>query len=397
MKYLSLFSGIGGFEVAMPKEWECVGYSEIDKFAIQVYEKHFPGHKNWGDITKIDIEKLPNFDLLVGGFPCQDLSIAKKDRKGLKGDRSGLFYNIVEILKIKKPKYFLLENVASMSKESKQIITDILGVEPVMINAGLVSAQNRKRLFWCNWKVEQPEDRGIYLKDILEDGETIKEKAYCLTVNQKDFINDFIKRKQGNYVFREKNYCISSTQKHATLTEEKSSPLTAAAGMGGGHIPFIFNKTIRISHINKDRQGNRIYDIKGKSVCLQTTNGEFYLINDETKTGLYAVKEATKKGYAIVRYGDSIDMAQPNSKTRRGRVKKGKTGALMTSNSYYIVLKDYVRKLTPVECERLQCFKDDFTESLSNSQRYKTLGNAVNVEVVRHIIKQIPKNNLIKK
>ena len=104
MKYLSLFSGIGGFEKAIQDALpnaECVGFSEVDKFAIQIYQRHFPSHLNLGDITQIDIESLPDFDLLVGGSPCQDLSIAKRDRKGLDGSRSGLFYKYVEILQKK--------------------------------------------------------------------------------------------------------------------------------------------------------------------------------------------------------------------------------------------------------------------------------------------------------
>lgn len=299
MKYFSMFSGIGAFEVAIQgMDFECVGYSEIDKYALQIYEKHFPTHKNYGDITKIDIPNLPDFDLLVGGSPCQDLSIAKKNRQGLQGDRSKLFYKFLEILKIKKPKYFLLENVNSMSKENKDIISGLMGVEPVMINAALVSAQQRKRLFWCNWKVEQPKDRGIYLKDILEDGEPFKDKVYCLTANQKDFINDFVKRKQGN---------------------------------------FVFKNTVRIGQIGKGGQADRIYSIDGKSVCLSAHGG-----GRGAKTGLYNIK-------------------------------------------------NYVRKLTPIECERLQCFPDNFTEGISNTQRYKTLGNAFNVEIIKHII-----NNFIK-
>lgn len=110
MKYFSAFSGIGGFELAMPKNWECVGYSEILESAIKIYSKHFPHHKNYGDITKIIATDLPDFDLFVGGFPCQDLSIAGKQR-GLSGSRSGLFYEIVRILEVKRPTYILLENV----------------------------------------------------------------------------------------------------------------------------------------------------------------------------------------------------------------------------------------------------------------------------------------------
>lgn len=110
MKYFSAFSGIGGFELYMPKDWECVGYSEILEPAIKIYQKHFPNHKNYGDIAKINPAELPDFDLFVGGFPCQDLSIAGKQR-GLSGERSGLFYEIVRILKVKRPAHILLENV----------------------------------------------------------------------------------------------------------------------------------------------------------------------------------------------------------------------------------------------------------------------------------------------
>ena len=110
MKYFSAFSGIGGFELGMPKNWECVGYSEILDSAIKIYQKHFPNHKNYGDITKINPADLPDFDLFVGGFPCQDLSIAGR-RIGLEGERSGLFYEIVRIIKTKRPTYLLLENV----------------------------------------------------------------------------------------------------------------------------------------------------------------------------------------------------------------------------------------------------------------------------------------------
>ena len=339
MRYFSTFSGIGGFELAMPKDWECVGYSEIDKYAIQIYSKHFLSHKNFGDITQINIPSLPDFDLLVGGSPCQDLSIAKKDRKGLGGDRSGLFYKFVEILKKKKPKYFLLENVNSMPKESKKKISEILGVEPIMINAALVSAQNRKRLFWCNWEVEQPEDKGILLKDVLEKNVDLK-------------------------------FCISSTQKHATILENKSTPLTAAMGMGGGHIPMLSNNPKRIGQIGKGGQADRIYSIEGKSVNLSANGG-----GRGAKTGLYAV--------ALRNRGEG----------KKPEIGGNKANAMTTVQTDSMVMENYqIRKLTPIECERLQCFPDGWTEGLSNTQRYKTLGNAVNVEVVKHILKQIQDN-----
>jgi DNA (cytosine-5)-methyltransferase 1 len=113
MKYFSTFSGIGGFEMAVPEDWECVGYSEILKPAIQIYQKHFPKHKNYGDITKIDETKLPDFDYFVGGFPCQAFSIAGK-RGGFDDTRGTMFFEIARIIRHKRPKGFLLENVKGL-------------------------------------------------------------------------------------------------------------------------------------------------------------------------------------------------------------------------------------------------------------------------------------------
>ena len=361
MEYLSLFSGIGAGEQAIKElglDWSCVGYSEIDPYAIKIYEKHFPNHKNFGDITKIDIKKLPDFDLIIFGAPCTDLSIAKQNRKGLAGERSGLFYKAVEIIKEKKPRYVLCENVNSMAKDQKNIITKELSeamgeqIDPIMICASLVSAQQRKRLFWCNWKVEQPKDRGIYLKDILEDGEPFKDKAYCLTANGKDFVNDFVKRKQGNYVL---------------------------------------TKPIRVGHLNKGGQGDRIYSIGGKSVCLSANGG-----GRGAKTGLYLITGGASRTYPRIKIGGV-------KREKRIEIRKdGKANSLTTvQTDSMAVLKDYVRKLTPIECERLQNFPDRFTETgiengkeveMSNTRRYKALGNSFNVEVIKHILTKL--NNI---
>lgn len=195
MRYFSAFSGIGGFEIgihnSMP-EAECIGYSEIDKYALQIYEKHFPNHKNYGDISVLSCSDLPDFDLLVGGSPCQDLSGAKINGKGLDGTRSGLLYKWLQILKVKRPKYFILENVASMSKINKAKITELIEyhygtrVESIEINSALVSAQNRRRLYWCNFPTWTPDDLGIKLQDILEEGIVLPQycpknnKSYCV-------------------------------------------------------------------------------------------------------------------------------------------------------------------------------------------------------------------------
>lgn len=282
MKILSLFDGISCARVALERAGipvEAYYASEIDKYAIQVSQKNYPDIEHIGSVT--EVTGYTDIDLLIGGSPCQDLSIAKRDRKGLDGERSGLFWEYVRILKEVKPKYFILENVASMPKEAKEIITRELGVEPIMINASLVSAQHRKRLFWVGKlvkntyeKVEipQPEDRGILLKGILE--ENVDEKYY--------FKMDRIK-----YVLnRPKSFAVK-------INPEKTNTLR--------------------------------------------TN-----------------------------YGNA------------------------SANETYVEVNDIIRKLTPVECERLQGLRDGYTEGISNTQRYKCLGNAFNVDVVAHILSFIP-------
>lgn len=318
MKVLSLFDGISCARVALQRAEipvEVYYASEIDKYAMQISAKNWPNIIQLGGVTNLNnriVGLSQKFDLLIGGSPCQDLSIAKANRKGLDGERSGLFWEYVRMLQEIKPKYFILENVASMPQKDRDIISKTLGVEPVMINASLVSAQNRKRLFWVGKygkvgkipkigengyvdvygykqvEIPQPEDRGILLKDILENGVSDRLKSYCIDANYWKGTNlEQYKKKARRQVI----FCISSTQKNATITKNKTSPMVSAMGMGGGHTPMVTN--------------------------------DF----------------------------------------------------------------NTIRKLTPIECERLQGLPDNYTEGLSNTQRYKTLGNAFNVDVVTHILK----------
>lgn len=160
MKYLSLFSGIGGFEVGIHEHFpdaECIGFSEIDKYAISIYQKHFPDHKLLGDITNVSTEEIENFDLLVGGFPCQAFSIAGK-KLGFEDTRGTLFFEIVRILKDKKPKYFILENVKNLlSHEDGRTFSTVLevlaevgyDVEWCLPNSKFFGVpQNRERVFF---------------------------------------------------------------------------------------------------------------------------------------------------------------------------------------------------------------------------------------------------------
>jgi len=257
MKILSLFDGISGCRQALKElNIDCQYYaSEIDKYAIQVAKVNHPDIVHIGDVKQVG--KYNNIDLLIGGSPCQDLSIAKKDRKGLQGDRSSLFYEYLRILNETKPKYFILENVASMSKESQEIITkELFNIEPIMINSALLTAQNRKRLYWVGKlidgeykqvKIEQPEDRKIYLKDIIEEGVVDRDKSYCIDANY---------HKGGNL----KSYF------------EK------------GRRQLVFNKPVRLGHFNKGGQGDRVYSEESKSVCLSANGG-----GRGAKTGLYKI------------------------------------------------------------------------------------------------------------
>jgi len=172
MNVLSLFDGMSCGQIALDKlgiKVDNYFASEIDKYAIQIAKKNYPNTKHIGSVTEVKGNDLPQIDLLIVGSPCQDLSKAKTDGEGLSGERSGLFWEYVRLLKETKPKYFLLENVV-MKKEWADIISECLGVEPIEINSNLVSAQNRRRLYWTNIpNISQPKDKGILLGDIIYD------------------------------------------------------------------------------------------------------------------------------------------------------------------------------------------------------------------------------------
>lgn len=311
MRVLSLFDGISCARVALDKlgiPVEVYLASEIDKYALQVSAKNWPDIVQVGDVERVYFNELANIDLLIGGSPCQDLSIAKAGREGLAGTRSKLFYEYVRIMQECKPKYFVLENVASMSKEAKAAMTEIMGVEPIMIDAGLVSGQRRKRLFWTNIpNVVLPNDKGILLRDVLE--------------------------------------------------------------------PTVDDKYIYSGKINNASQGTRLHSIDGKSVTLSALGG-----GAGAKTGLYAVP--------IDKHG--------NEKTKSNTLRTSGMGSGVDDKHNWDAVRvqsadgTVIRRLTPRECERLQCVPDGYTEGLSDTQRYKALGNAFNADVIAHILSFLP-------
>lgn len=260
MRYFSMFSGIGGFEKGIQSStggtWECIGYSELNKYAIQVYEKHFKGHKNYGDATRIIPEQLPDFDFLCGGFPCQAFSIAGK-RGGFNDTRGTLFFEISRILSVKRPKLLLLENVKGLlSHDNGRTFGTILST---LSELG----------YFCEWQV----------------------------LNSKDF---------GVPQNRERVFIVGHL------------------GSGSGRKVFPISE-------------NGTADIE-----LPTLTSRYY---GSQGNGGY-LREITAQGTRI-------------------------------------------RRLTPTECERLQGFPDGWTEFLSDSARYKCLGNAVTVNVIEAIIRKM--------
>ena len=354
MNVLSLFDGISCAYVALERAGIPVKtyYScEIEKNAIKISEKHYPTIVRLGSV--VELKPPTGIDILIGGSPCQDLSIAKKDRKGLEGNRSGLFWEYVRIKKECNPRWFVLENVASMPKADRDIITREMGVEPVMFNASLVSAQCRKRLFWTNIPFELPADRGVLLKNILQtDGEVdermvVNGKAYCLTATYSHAntteagIRHSVERKQRTLVFTKTAQTGRNETKKLGYVGENDHQAKRVYDEEGKlpALNVVCNSMVKVGHIgNTDSQGNRVYSTEGKAACLSAKGGGL-----GAKTGLY-----TK---------DSV-----------------------------------IRKLTPIECERLQGFPDGYTNiawrkkpEAPDGPRYKALGNSWAVPNVRWI------------
>lgn len=403
IKVLSLFDGIAGARQALKElNIDCEYYaSEIDKYAIQIAKNNHPDIVQIGNVKGIQVEDnyifynqnndpmqnggsfKSNVDLLIGGSPCTDLSIAKKDRQGLSGEKSSLFFEYVRILKEVKPKYFILENVASMSNDAKNKITNnLFEIEPVLINSSFLTAQQRKRLYWVGAlqedgsykkvKIEQPQDKGIALKDIIESGDTEKLKSYCITANYS-------------------RACPEDYFNH-------------------GQRQLIFKKPIRVGHFNKGGQGDRIYSVDGKSVCLSANGG-----GRGAKTGLYEFKANNGKRVEVDLLKDFYafrEVRTEEGKRKRAEFRKltgldftkrgpgdkkfipkndGKANCLTTGFGIegVIKIKEMVRKLTPIECERLQGFPDNYSKGVSNTQRYKALGNSFTVPVIKHILQHL--------
>ena len=363
MKVLSLFDGMSCGQLALQRIGANVTTyfaSEIDKYAIQIAKKNFPNTIHLGDVTTID--SVDNIDLLIGGSPCQGFSFAGK-HLNFDDPRSKLFFEFVRLLKECKPKYFLLENVV-MAKSSQQVISQYLGVEPIEINSSLVSAQHRKRLYWTNIPFEMPDDKKIYLKDILENGlasdkMTKDGKAYCLTARYQGAVWwNSIARKQRTMVKIDKPISKYGLQQ------------------------------VGVADLNGHDLLKRVYSSEGKAPTLNAHGGG----NTEPKV---AITETSNNGIENIKKGSSGQswfFEQQTYSTESEKTRSLKAGG--GSGNIPKVLSDEKnqwRKLTPLECERLQTVDDNYTQGVSNTQRYKMIGNGWTIDVVAHILKNITK------
>ena len=347
MKILSLFNGVSCGRIALervgiPVE-RYVSY-EIDRYANQIAQKNYPHDEYCGDVCTADFTQYKGFDLLIGGSPCTYWSIAKKGRETTSdGIGFQLFSQYVRALEESNCKWFLYENNYSIHKDIKSEISKALGVEPIMINSALVSAQQRKRCYWTNIpNVEQPQDKGILLKDILESGLPYQEKSYCMTSSYNGAVLwNSLERGQRSMVDEPAGVCITQDGKSQTIKAQYGKTSLANTQYSGSNGATMVAEPIRIGEIGKGGQGQRIYSVKGKLVTLSANGG-----GQGAKTGLY-----------------KIDLPDGD----------------------YII-----RKLTPIEAERLQTLPDNYTAGVSNTQRYKGIGNGWTVDVIAHILSYLP-------
>lgn len=381
MRYFSSFTGVGGFEMGLPSEWECVGQSEVDKYCDMVLRYRFPEVKNYGDIQKIEWDRVPDFDIFVGGSPCQDLSLAGK-RKGLAGGRSGLFFEFVRALRAKKPEYFIWENVkgALSSNEGR----DFAEVQNQFSEAGynlwwqVLNAkdfdvpQNRERIFVVGFRSRSPpkilfkrKNEGLFAEPSSIPSKIVR----CLTAT------DYKMHRDGNY--------ITTQLKHPSQADRVYDPSgispTIQTASGGRHIPSIAEIHAVLTPFRKDkRQNGRRFKEDGEPMFTLT-------------------------GQDI--HGVEIISHSPHS----GDPKKGGTGILksseyaftLDSSPHFMHSDTKIRRLTPTECERLMSWPDSWTRwginekgekvEISDTQRYRMCGNGVVSNVVREVVKLIEK------
>ena len=417
MKVLSLFDGMACGALALMSagvEIESYDAFEIDKYAVKTSSHNFPFIKHHGDVFKADFTQFEGVDLVCGGSPCTYWSIAQKNNRETVASGLGweLFSQYVRAVKEAKPKFFIYENNKSMSKAIRQSIDETFGFEAVLINSALVSAQNRQRLYWVGRRnedgtyskvnVEQPEDRGIVLRDILESGVVDREKSYPLLVSHQGNARDYFKKQHAQIV-------CEPVRIPPYGNEDKARPLNALYPNNCGgfeHRMFSENpnkqqvdmvaEPIYVGELPEHKgvyrngkqpsQQYRVYSIDGKSVACDRDSRKYVSEPipvfatvcewDEDGKPIKAVSTADGKVYTVYEVKDGFITI------------KGKKYPIKLKDGYYII-----RKLTVRECMRLQTVPEWYEFPVSDSQAYKMLGNGWTVEVIAHLVNSCLSDN----
>ena len=429
MKVLSLFDGMScgmlAFQRADVQVDRYVAY-EIDKYATKVASHNFPMIEQRGDVFKADFTEFEGFDAVIGGSPCTYWSIAQTKNRETEAHGIGweLFQQYVRAIREAKPRFFIYENNKSMSDNIKTEISESFGFEPIMINSALVSAQNRQRYYWVGIRnddgtyrkanIEQPIDRGILLKDVLEGG----------WVTEPNNVTD-----DGKSQTIKAQYCKNSIANFVGYT--------STYGATGIAEPIRVGSMPRSNGEITNNQGTRIYDVDGKSITLSGDGG-----GAKEKTGLYAIPvepvEVRGMNYELAEVYDkndgvvarldmpkchdiltrvySVDGKSPTITAMGGgntepKVFSDTTKVMSSTPTPHYIVKDgmitikdkeypiklldgeyIIRKLTVTECKRLQTVPDDYDMSvISNTQAYKCLGNGWTIEVIAHLSEGVMK------
>jgi len=396
MNVLSLFDGMSCGQQALERAGIKVDNyfaSEIDKYAIQVTMANYPNTKQLGSVVNVNADDLPIIDLLIGGSPCQSFSFAGK-RKGmstkdeqeiltlehyleLKAEgfqfegQSYLFWEFMRLLNETKPKYFLLENV-EMGEKWEKVLSKAIGVNGIHINSALVSGQNRKRIYWTNIGmqpkglfgdlesiIEQPQDKGILLKDVLEN-----------EINDKYFLSNKMIEGFEKHKIRHDEKGTGFSWK-PTEGDKKASCLRANAALAPTDNIVMVNDSINCKY--------GFYTCSNfiENFCNTCEDGDNYEINELKNINVLGGDFRHDEGFRWRQSGKSGTLAT------KGATENSLSGIPLAK------INSTIRRLTPIECERLQTVKDNYTNFVSDSQRYKMLGNGWTVDVIAHIFKYI--------
>ena len=432
MKFIDLFSGIGGFRTAMENNGhECIAYSEIDKYAKQSYQAMYDTENeiDLGDITNISQEYLSHFkkdnDMVVGGSPCQAFSVAGK-QAGFEDTRGTLFFEYAKVVKETQPKYFLFENVKGLMSHNKgntiRVVLETFNELGYCIDFNVFNSkyygvpQNRERIYILGKRKDLVEQPKYHDKT---KGKKKFDEIHNWAVDNINYV-ELLPPLQTEVTTRLIDVLEDEVDEKYYLSDEKTKKLTLELN-NSGNKTFSYNRKeglkseIDIAHtINQsDYRGlNRNQDQNCVVIPVLTpdrinkrqngrrfkNNGEpMFTLTSQDRHGI-AIREATKKGYAIAERGDSVNYTYPNSTTRRGRVGKQVAQTLQAGEvNQGVVMNDIrIRKLVPIETWRLQGFTDEQfykakNSGVSNSQLYKQAGNSVTVNVVDYIVKNVIK------